>query len=144
MDTQQRINQLIEEILSIIPQYEAEVSGSRKKWPASIKKRVLKLCQLGLGPKKIEETTGIAYTTQLKWRKEAGLPIRDLKRGKKGKFHEVSLVPTTVVDKPESTTVVGLPSEKKETITVTTPEGIKVEFSDPKVALKIIRALRSA
>ena len=138
MDNHQRIQQLTEEILNIIPQYEAEVSGRRKKWPASIKKRILELCRLGVGPGKIEEITGIAYTTQLKWRKEANLPVRDLRRGKKKKFHEVALVPTTVVGPSKPTTVV----TSKETIKITTPEGVRVEFTDPKLALKLIKSLR--
>lgn len=140
MDNHQRIQQLTEEILNIIPQYEAEVSGGRKKWPASIKKRILELCQLGVGPTKIEEITGIAYTTQLKWRKEANLPVRDLRRGRKGKFHEVALVPTTVVGSSKPTTVV----TSKEMIKITTPEGVRIEFTDPKLALKLLKSLRGA
>ena len=143
MDTHQRIQKLTEEILSIIPQYEAEVSGGRKKWPVSIKKRILELCRLGVGPGKIEEITGIAYTTQLKWGKEANLPVRGLKRGKKKKFHEVSLVPTTVVGSPKPTTVV-TSKTTKEVIKITTPGGVTMEFTDPKLALKLFKSLRGA
>lgn len=143
MDNLQRIQQLTDEILNIIPQYEAEVSGGRKKWPASIKKRILELCQLGVGPGKIEKITGIAYTTQLKWRKEANLPVRDLRRGKKKNFHEVSLVPTTVVGSAKPTTVI-TSKVTTETIKITTPEGVTIEFTDPKLALKLFKSLRGA
>lgn len=140
MDRLSRVQELIKEIQSIIPQFEAEVRGSRKTWPVSVKDRVLELCRLGLGPKKITDLTGIAYMTLLLWRREAGLPVGRNKRQPSEGFHSLTVVPTMVV----GTTVVGepKPSVKSSKITLTFSNDLKVELSNIDDALTILKGLR--
>ena len=157
-----RIEQLKEEITSILEQYRAEVSGRRKPWPNAIKKRVLELTQLGVPQIQLVHLTGISYMTILEWRKSAGMKIS--RKNRKKKFHALTVKAgsPTVVDKsspktvlpqtvlgqgqPQAVlpqTVVGSASESKiGTVVITTPEGLRVELSSLDQAVEFTKRIR--
>ena len=78
-------HQLIAEIRQIAAQYSAEVPGTRRNWPESIRARILALGRLGIPKKRIADLTGIPAATVFLWCR--GLP-RSAKR-KSGRFIEL-------------------------------------------------------
>jgi hypothetical protein len=137
---QDRAENLMNEISELRDQYAAEVGHGRRVWPRSIKERVEKLDEIGIAAKQISLRTGIGYETILQWR------FKRRQRAKR-QFHEVSLVPETkAIAKIDAVTVPKISSAKKiakiGTVTVTTPEGFKIEMSDMEMAVQLLRELR--
>ena len=122
----QKAEQLIEEIRQISSQYSVEVGSKRRPWPKAIKDRVFELDSLGVSRKSIAADTGIPYYTVLQWRYQ---------RNKK--FHELKLPAVATVTVPQSDKIL-----KVGMVTVTTPDGYRVELSTPKLALEVLKALR--
>jgi hypothetical protein len=122
----QRAEQLIEEIRQISKQYSVEVGSKRRPWPKAIKSRVAELDELGVSRKAIAADTGVPYHTVLQWRYQ---------RNKK--FHELKLPAVATVTVPQSDEIL-----KNGTVTVTTPDGYRVELSTPKMAVEFLRMLR--
>ena len=127
---------LIQEITELRSQYVAEVGEGRHKWPRSIKERAEKLDEMGIPAKQVGLKTGIGYETLLQWRYKRR---HELKR----KFHEIQV---KAVAKIGTVAVPKVEGEKKilkmGTVTVTTPEGFKIEMSDIESALEILKGLR--
>jgi hypothetical protein len=134
---------LLEELRQIVAQYQAEIPGGRKAWPNAIKHRVARLKELGLSFKAISDQTGLPYFTVLGWRDYAA------KANDAGQFRQVSpdaaftaatvAVATLSKDLPAAQGRVSrnapepaaLPPSAAvtttATVTVTTPEGFRVE-----------------
>ena len=137
--------ELIEEIKQISIQYNSEVGRSRKAWPKSIKDRVAKLFEAGLRATAIAERTGLAYFTVLKWRPPGQKKISRCRS--KAIFNELAVVDaefTPVV----SVTVPQIPAKPNSnqdsdiaTVTVTTPEGFKIDVQGIAIAAKLLREL---
>jgi hypothetical protein len=62
------IESLLSEINQMREQYVAGVGEGRRKWPRSIKERILKLIDLGLRMRQIAERAGIPYETVCQWK----------------------------------------------------------------------------
>lgn len=62
----------LQKIKQIITQYEAEVPGSRRAWPKSIREPALELIRSGMSAKAVADATGLAYFTVLNWKKRSG------------------------------------------------------------------------
>lgn len=132
--------ELIEEIRQIISQYRDEVERERKPWPKAVKDRVAELLVAGLSAPEICRATGLAYHTVLKWRPSS------IKRGAPrgihvSKFKEVAVVPA------KARAIAALqPTERirqiKGTVTVTTPEGFKIEVQFLDHALELVTRLK--
>lgn len=100
-------HQLIAEIRQIAAQYAAEVPGTRRNWPESIRSRILAMGRLGIPKKRISDLTGIPAATIFLWCR--GLPRCNKNRG--GKFIELdSKIDPTVGTQKISPTVESNPS----------------------------------
>lgn len=140
-----RAAELIQEIRQITSQYKAEVPGHRRAWPEAIKGRVAELFGLGMRPKKISEATGISSHTVSLWKSQ-------FKR--KQEFHQVKIIDSRsksiAIAEPKSLATVtvrkrrGRPPKTRSqpleasnlvTVTVTTPEGFRIEGLPVSAAL---------
>jgi hypothetical protein len=123
---------LIDEITQLRQQYIDEVGSGRRVWPKSIKDRVEKLEGLGIKFKTISQRTGVGYDTLLQWRYKRNQML-------KKNFHEVpvtnSLVKVGTVTEPVSEKI------KPGTVTVTTPQGIKIIGYDSNVIIEVLKGL---
>ena len=97
-------HQLISEIQEIAAQYAAEVPGTRRNWPESIRSRVLALGRLGIAKKRISELTGIPAATVFLWCR--GLPRSGVR--KRGQFIELGTDSNPTVGIKELTPTVGV------------------------------------
>ena len=137
--------ELIEEIKQISIQYNSEVGRGRKAWPKSIKDRVAKLFDSGLRATAIAEQTGLAYFTVLKWR-PAGHKKTSRRKSQKG-FKELAIVetapsPIVSVTVPQTPAKPTFDQESEiATVTVTTPEGFKIDVRGIALAAKLLRKL---
>jgi len=127
---------LIHEIAELRSQYMAEVGEGRRKWPRSIKERAEKLDEMGIPAKQVGLKTGIGYETLLQWRYQRR---QEFKR----QFHEIK-APVKALAKIDMVTV---PKAEKEflkmgTVTVTTPEGFRVEVPNVESAIELLKGLR--
>jgi hypothetical protein len=136
------IRNLILEIGQLRSQYVAEVGEGRRKWPLSIKERTERLDDLGVSAKQVSLQTGVGYETLLQWRYKRRQQF-------KRQFHEVeiksqakALVKIDTVTVPKSEIARGV--IKVGTVTVTTPDGFKIEACDAESALAILKGLRVA
>lgn len=125
----QKSEKLVEEIREITLQYLAEVGSARKPWPKSIITRVIELHEMGLSWKAISDRTEIPYCSILNWREQFC----------EKKFHALTVKPlpsqTVTVPKLESEANVG-------TVTVTTPEGYRIEVGSIGFAIELLKKLR--
>lgn len=135
-----QIENLIQEITQLKAQWIAEVGEGRRKWPRSIKERVEKLDDdMGMPAKQISVETGIGYETLLSW--------RFTRRQKfKRQFHQIQVeTPTKAIAKIDTVTVPKIAESKKigkiGTVTVTTPDGFKIETLDVDVTIKLLKGL---
>jgi hypothetical protein len=140
-----RRNELLEEILQITSQYKDEVPGKRKAWPKAIKERVRELNELGMNVKAICERAGLPYYTVLSWRP----PKRRVTRSH-GEFKQVPIVinprqlPAPIVDEnrtPKKTATVAV-EPPRQTVTVTTPLGFRIEGLELAQVRAVIEGLR--
>jgi hypothetical protein len=137
---QDQSENLMSEISQLREQYAAEVGHGRRVWPRSIKERVEKLDEIGIAAKHISQRTGIGYETILQWRFKRR---QRLKR----EFHEVSIASEAkTIAKIDTVTAPKISTPKKiakiGTVTVTTPEGFRIETSDVEMAVQLLRELR--
>jgi DNA-binding transcriptional regulator YiaG len=123
------IERIVDEIKQIRTQYASEVGEGRRAWPRSIRTRVDELEDHGVKPKAIAELTGVPYETVCYWR-------YNRKQPQKKSFHALAVVtakqkvPRTE-EKNLTVTVKSAPSPQltaPATVTVTTPDGIKIEM----------------
>ena len=133
---------VIEEIRQLITQYRREVPSGRRAWPESIKARVAKLCVLGLTPKKISEHTELSYYTILGWvpeeqrrryrtRQQPPSPSAPSPYFAPVAIREQSAIATVTVAKNPSGLALS-PSAANATVTVTLPDGIRIEGVTPE------------
>lgn len=120
--------QLIEEILSIKDQYQAEVGSVRKPWPKSIKTRVLELDRLGMQMPLIAHAVKVPYQTIMAWRY-----ANNKMNHPKKEFHQLEIKnPTVTVGEVQNLPVIPSKSEKilqlDPTVTVRTPDGYVLEI----------------
>lgn len=120
--------QLIEEILSIKEQYQAEVGSKRKPWPKSIKTRVLELDKLGMQMPLIAHAVKVPYQTIMAWR-YLSCKIDDSKK----EFHQLEIKnPTVTVGEVQNLPAIQSTSENipplDPTVTVRTPDGYVLEI----------------
>lgn len=140
-----QVESLMQEISELRVQYVAEVGKGRRVWPRSIKERVMALDEMGVAARQISQQSGVGYATILQWR---------FKRRCKQRFHELSVAaPTTskAIAKIATVTVrkdkIQRPAKniaELRTVTVTTPDGFKIEAPDTETALNVIARLRSS
>lgn len=141
-----QIEILMQEISDLRSQYVAEVGKGRRVWPRSIKERVTALDDMGVPAKQISERSGVGYATILQWRFHR-------RRRQNANFHEVAVTApavTTAIAKIDTVTMrkdrikrpTGKNIAKLGTVTVTTPEGFKVEAPDAETALMLLKGLR--
>lgn len=140
-DTDSRLDgltpqQLVAEIRQVTLQYEQEVPGKRRRWPESIRSRVLALGRLGVTPTKIAGLTNISRATVFLWCRR--LPRRAQLQPKGAGFIEVQSSPTvrletvspTIGQTASSPTV--RPSsagDLESRITLAAPDGFRFEFT---------------
>ena len=132
---------VLEEIRQLIIQYRREVPSGRRAWPESIKSRVAKLCVLGMTPKKISDHTELSYNTILGW-----VPEEQRRRYRTRQptpadapsphfapvaIREKSAIATVTVAKSPSRLALR-PSGANGTVTVTLPDGIRIEGVTPE------------
>jgi len=133
---------VIEEIRQLITQYNREVPSGRRAWPESIKARVAKLCILGMTPKRISEHTELSYYTILGWvpeelrRRYRTRQQSSASEGSPGHFapvaiREKSAIATVTVAKNSSGLALQ-PLVANATVTVTLPDGIRIEGVTPE------------
>ena len=103
-----RREDLIEEIIQMRQQWEAEAPSGRKVWPKSIRNRALELMRGGLTAAAVAKTTGIAYFTVLNWKKRSP------------EFRALAIAHTATV-------TVANQEQRAATVTVTTTRGLKIE-----------------
>lgn len=132
---------LIDELKQIKVQYESEVgTGGRKVWPRSIRDRVAQLFTANLSGVKVAEQTGLPYYTDLKWRP------RQKPRGRNA-FRELAVVKSAPLNSKNLATVTESQNferfevQKVATVTMTTPDGYRLEVQTPEMALELIRSL---
>ena len=120
--------QLVAEIRQISVQYEQEVPGRRRRWPESVRCRVLALGRLGVSPTKISELTAISRATIFLWCSK--LPGGGRRQGPRGPdFVQLPVGPT--VGHVSGSPTVGLTSYHREEprVSLTAPNGFRFEFS---------------
>lgn len=152
-----RAAELIQEIRQITLQYKAEVPGRRRAWPEAIRKRVTELFSLGLKTKKISEVTGISIHTLSLWKSQINggqsfqqLKIIDAAESKAKSLATAktnSFATVTVAKKrgrpPKVLSPQQLDVANNVTVTVTTPDGFRIEGVPVREALQwIIRGVR--
>jgi hypothetical protein len=152
-----RAAELIQEIRQITLQYKAEVPGRRRAWPEAIRKRVTELFSLGLKTKKISEVTGISIHTLSLWKSQINggqsfqqLKIIDAAESKAKSLATAkanSFATVTVTKKrgrpPKVLSPQQLDVANNVTVTVTTPDGFRIEGVPVREALQwIIRGVR--
>lgn len=108
-------HQLIAEIRQIAAQYAAEVPGTRRNWPESIRARALALGRLGVPKRRIADLTGIPAATVFLWCR--ALP-RSTKR-RSGKFIELGTDANPTVRIQEVSPTVGVNSVRTQLAPVT-------------------------
>jgi transposase-like protein len=116
-------HQLITEIQQIATQYAAEVPGSRRNWPESVRSRILALGRLGITRKKIAELTGIPAATVFLW-------CRALARqsnSKQGHFIELKKETIPTVRLSTVSPTVRIPTERTHGLSLRTPAGFLIE-----------------
>ena len=133
---------LIHQIRELRAQYIAEVGEGRRVWPKSIKDRVQRLDELGVSAREASERTGVGYETFLQWRYQR-------RQQAKKQFHRIEVksenkavakIGTVTVPKTKTSQ----DSPKTGTVTVTTPEGYRIEAIDVESAVLILRGLMGA
>lgn len=152
------IPQLIEELRQICAQYAAEVPGSRRPWPESIKSRIFRLRFLGVSNNRIAQETGIPVMTLYTWkmpsREEAlklpatntenksgdFVPVRIVKR-RSGLPARHSPIKTTMTIKTSDSHNSNEKSLLPSTVTVVHPNGIRLEGLTFEQALEATRKL---
>lgn len=152
-----RAAELIQEIRQITLQYKAEVPGRRRAWPEAIRKRVTELFSLGLKTRKISEVTGISIHTLSLWKSQINggqsfqqLKIIDAAESKAKSLATAktnSFATVTVAKKrgrpPKVLSPQQLDVANNVTVTVTTPDGFRIEGVPVREALQwIIRGVR--
>ena len=129
----QAAEKLIEEIRYIRQQYNVEVGSKGKPWPKSIRDRVFQLIELGFTLKSISDDTGIPYYSILNWRHRG--------RKKQEAQHFKELVMTSVPSGSVAVTESSQSGQKSATVTVTTPNGYRIEAQDAADVIKVLRAM---
>lgn len=134
--------QLVSEILEISAQYEKEVPGGRRRWPESIRSRVLALGRLGVTPSQTSELTKISRATVYLWCRK--LPTRRARGSARPNAEFVQLPVSPTVRRLNESITVGqqipfqspasrLPAQTAthghSPVTLTTPDGYRFEFS---------------
>jgi hypothetical protein len=94
-------------------------------WPKSIKDRIQRLDEMGMSAREAADRTGVGYETFLQWRYQR----RQLA---KRQFHQVAV-------KPEEKAIA-----KIGTVTVTTPDGFRIEALDLQSAVLLLKDLMGA
>lgn len=130
--------QLVAEIQQIAAQYEQEVPGRRRRWPESIRSRVLALGRLGVTPTKIAGLTDISRATVFLWCRK--LPRRTRAESKcepNASFIELRKSPTVRQDAGSPTVGqclsnrISKPIESADPdlrIALAAPDGFRFEF----------------
>lgn len=132
----ERASALIEEINQIKAQYVAEVGKGRRVWPKSIKSRIAELDGLGVPAKHVAERTDIPYETIILWRYKR-------RRERDAGFHELKVAASELPVISKSVAVTATKSEiSPMSLTVTTPEGYRVEGLTEEVLLRLLARLR--
>jgi hypothetical protein len=135
----EEIELLISEVVQMREQYVDEVGGGRRKWPRSIKERVLKLVDLGLRLRQISEQTGVPYETVCQWKYQ---------RGQKSEaFHQLPVVATrpraaTITNAGTVTAPANEIMNSEKPISIRTPDGYWIKTWSPESAALVLRLLR--
>lgn len=130
---------LFSEINQMREQYVAEVGKGRRKWPRSIKERVLKLVDLGLRRRQIAERTGVPYETVCQWKYQ-----RD---HRPDLFHQLPVVASheqkrSITNAGTVTAPANQITESEKPIAIRTPDGYWIRTWSEESALLVICSLR--
>jgi hypothetical protein len=133
---QDRVADLFDELRQLSTQYKAEVPGGRRAWPKCIKDRVIELAELGVKKPEIADRSGLPYFTVHSWtksqsRKKSASSFVQVKVVKKKPTRERLPVTVTVKDLRVPT----IAASQIATVTVTTPNGFRIEGLDARAAL---------
>jgi transposase-like protein len=139
------VSEILSQICQIKAQYNIEVPGSRRRWPKSVRERVVRLRELKLTIKEIADQTGISAHSIVHWgngrkfSKIAARPEKDL-----GHFKAVQVidVPSSAVPQlaePQYFAQSG--DHKSATVTVTLPHGISLEGASAQFVVQLLRCL---
>ena len=147
-------NTILDELEQLSSQYKAEVPGVRRAWPESVKSRIRLLLEDGMTAAEASRKTGIPYFTLNSWRRRSHarfiqaklsapqLPINLLpekrKLGRPRKSHHLPATVTVANLSMQKPSVNHVTSETSGTVTVTTPNGFKIEGLPIGVALRLI------
>ena len=137
---------LMQEISDLRAQYVAEVGNGRRVWPRSIKERIMALDDMGVSAKQISQKSGVGYATIFQWRFKR-------RRKQSSSFHELAVsaptavkaiakIGTVTMPKNEIKKLAGKNIAKLCTVTVTTPEGFRIEAPNAESALMLLKGLR--
>lgn len=141
-----QVELLMEEIRDLRSQYVAEVGKGRRVWPRSIKERVTALDEMGVPAKQVSQNSGVGYATILQWRFKR-------RRKQSANFHELAVTAPAMTRSIAKIGTVTAPNDKFKktsgkniaklcTVTVTTPEGFRIEAPDAETALILLNSLR--
>jgi transposase len=132
--------QIIEEILQIKQQYQAQVSGAHKQWPKVIKERVQLLVEGGMKLRALAERTGISYHTISSWNYgKDKKPFKEIAVSGPPKMKSNLIkksTPATVAKKSVTVT------DTKKALTVKTPEGLLLSLSSVEEIILIVNEYR--
>lgn len=130
---------VLEEIRQLIEQYRREVPGGRRAWPESIKTRIGQLCVLGMSAKEISEQTELSYYTILGWVPESYRRRYRSRRpqaaGSDGHFAPVAIrgrPSVAMVTLAKGSNCPAPEVTSNATVTVTLPDGIRIEGVTPE------------
>ena len=142
---------ILNELTQLCSQYKAEVPGVRQAWPESVKSRIRLLIDDGMTAAEVSRQAGIPYYTLNSWIRrrhatfiEAKLrepPHATPEKRKRGRPRKSHLLPATVTVANlalQKSPVDSVTSEASGTVTVTTPNGFKIEGLPIGVALQLI------
>jgi len=130
---------LFSEIVQMRVQYVAEVGLGRRKWPRSIRERILRLVDLGLRLRLIAERSGVPYETVCQWKYQ--------RSQRAGAFHSLPVVAEPknegAITNAGTVTVPANEIAKNERpVTVRTPDGYWIRTWSPESAALVVRSLR--
>lgn len=125
---------LIQEIIQVREQYFAEVGeDKRRAWPKSIRDRMLELCSQKYNRKELAKRTGIPYETIMQW--------LYVQRHATKMFQPVHIQDDATVTVAPKSAPMPIKTESNSTVTVTFPDGCRVEGSLGAV-IEVIKYLR--
>ena len=113
--------QILNEVLEVMSQYRDEVDGTGRRWPKSVRTRVVRLVELGVPKRRISQETKIPKATVYAWfRKSRG----------KGGFVQVPATRPCPAARPVSLAAGKNPVARQTEVTPVAESEIRVSLAD--------------